>query len=84
MKAYKKFSKYSPFYLKNHPEDSTEGDITHIQKMSEQVSGTNGELTGIESVFEKNLGQFNMLMSKSDPGQQLQLAQDTVSKNMKK
>lgn len=53
--------KYSPFYLRDHPEEKSVGDISYIQQLSEVTS--DNELQGVENVFEKNLGTFEKLLS---------------------
>ena len=52
--AYHNMQKYSPFYLKHHPESRSQGDITHIQQLSEQKSSNGDELSGVEQVFRKS------------------------------
>ena len=49
---YKQYRKYSPFYLRNHPEERTDGDIADIQIMA--VNDSDNDLQGVENVFEKN------------------------------
>ena len=49
---YKQYRKYSPFYLRNHPEERTQGDIADIQIMA--VNDSDNDLQGVENVFEKN------------------------------
>ena len=66
MSAYKQWMHYSPFYLKRHPEERREGDISFIQQMSEAPSPNGDELAGVEAVFEKNMGTFDKLMAHSD------------------
>ena len=83
VKAYHKMQKYSPFYLKNHPEERENGDISHIQQLSEQKSSTGDELAGVEQVFEKNVGSFNKLMSQSDAAKQLEGVKTTVKNSIK-
>ena len=39
MSEFKKWSRYSPFYLKHHPEERTKGDIQDIQEMSKGKQG---------------------------------------------
>jgi len=46
--------KYSPYFLKNHPEQRQKGDIADIQILSEET-GSENHLEGIENVFEKNI-----------------------------
>lgn len=57
--------KYSPFYLRDHPDERTAGDISFIQQLSE-VKPDDNELAGVENVFEKNMGTFEKLLSQSD------------------
>lgn len=54
MKAYKQWFKYSPFYLRHHPEAREAGDIQDIQQMAQKRSSNGDELAGVENVFEKN------------------------------
>lgn len=54
--------KYSPFYLRDHPDERTAGDISFIQQLSE-VKPDDNELAGVENVFEKNMGTFEKLLS---------------------
>ena len=84
VKAYHNMQKYSPFYLKHHPEARQNGDITQIQQMSQAKTNDGDELAGVESVFEKNVGKFNNLMSQSDASKQLENVQKSVKKNVKK
>jgi hypothetical protein len=67
--AYSEYLKYSPFYLKHHPEARAQGDIADIRHMSE-----NSDIKGIEDVFEKNAGNFENLMTRSDEKQALMQA----------
>ena len=57
---YKQYRKYSPFYLRNHPEERTQGDIADIQIMA--VNDSDNDLQGVENVFEKNAQNFEKLM----------------------
>ena len=62
----------SPFYLKRHPEEREAGDISYIQQMSEGGPSPDGdELAAVENVFEKHMGTFDRLLSRSDASQQL-------------
>ena len=76
--------KYSPFYLKHHPEARKQGDITHIQQLSEQKSKDGDELAGIEQVFEKNGEKFNNLISQGDAAKQLEGVKATVKNSMQR
>ena len=63
MKGYKKWVKFSPFYLKRHPEERTQGDITDIKNMIQTASEEgNDELSVVENIFEKNLNNFNKIV----------------------
>ena len=63
MKGYKKWVKFSPFYLKHHPEERKEGDITDIKNMIQTASEEgNDELAVVENIFEKNLNNFNKIV----------------------
>lgn len=59
---YSHFKRFSPFYLRSHPQERAEGDIADIQMMAMQTTGEN-QLQGVENVFEKNFGSFEKLMS---------------------
>jgi hypothetical protein len=63
VKAYKEWFKYSPFYLKHHPEAKSSGDIDDIQQLSQMKSANGDQLAGVEAVFEKHMGTFNNLIS---------------------
>ena len=64
--SFKQMMRYSPFYLKRHPEERQKGDISFIQEMSESASPDGDELAAVENVFEKNMGSFDRLVSHSD------------------
>lgn len=57
---YKKYRQYSPFYLRSHPEEHHQGDISEIQGLAETAGFS--DMKGVENVFEKNLGSFEHLM----------------------
>ena len=73
VQAYKEWLKYSPFYLRHHPEAREKGDIQDIQSMANKRSSNGDELAGVENVFEKNFNQFNNILSHSDASEQLAL-----------
>ena len=80
VKEFKKWFKYSPFYLKSHPDQREQGDIADIQQMSQTHIVGGDDLAGVEAVFEKHFSQFDKLMSKSDASKQLQDVKDRVKK----
>lgn len=63
--------RYSPFYLKRHPQERRQGDISYIQDMAEAPALDGDELSTVEDVFEKHAGTFDRLMSHSDASQQM-------------
>jgi hypothetical protein len=60
---YSQFKRFSPFYLREHPQERQRGDIADIQMMA-QPDGPN-QLEGVENVFEHNLNNFESLMEQS-------------------
>lgn len=64
--GYSHFKKYSPFYLRSHPNERARGDIADIQMLAMQT-GAN-ELEGVENVFEKNIGNFEKLVTGAAAG----------------
>ena len=54
---YRQYLKYSPFYLKHHPEERQSGDIADIRSMAHAAN-----LQSIELVFEKNEENFEALL----------------------
>jgi hypothetical protein len=70
--------RYSPFYLKRHPLERRQGDISYIQDMAEAPALDGDELATVEDVFEKHAGTFDRLMSHSDASQQMAQIQSAV------
>ena len=71
VQAYKSLMRYSPFYLKRHPSERRQGDISFIQDMAERPTADGDELSTVEDVFEKHAGTFDRLLSNSDATQQM-------------
>ena len=82
MQAYKSFMRYSPFYLKRHPQERRQGDISYIQEMSERPTLDGNELSAVENVFEKNGGTFDRLVSHSDASQQMAQVKSSVKRGL--
>lgn len=72
--------RYSPFYLKRHPQERHQGDISFIQDMVEAPSYDGNELSSVENVFEKNGGTFDRLLSHSDAAQQMAQVKSSVKR----
>jgi len=51
--------------------------------MSQKKSANGDQLAGVEAVFERNLGQFDNLISHSDAAQQLAQAKDEAIQETK-
>ncbi len=60
---YAQFKRFSPFYLREHPQERQVGDIADIQSLA--MSNGPNELQGVENVFEHNLDHFESLMEQS-------------------
>lgn len=83
VQAYKKWFKYSPFYLKRHPNERKPGDIAYIQQISQKKSDSGNELASVEDIFEKNFKSFNQLISNSDASQQIAKVKQQVKQKVK-
>jgi hypothetical protein len=67
VKAYKKWLRFSPFYIRNHPEESQLGGsgqaISMIQNMSSAKGSSPKDMMGqIENIFGKNEKKFDGLV----------------------
>ena len=60
---YAQFKRFSPFYLREHPQERQSGDIADIQMMA--MSNGPNQLQGVENVFEHNFDTFESLMQSS-------------------
>jgi hypothetical protein len=74
---YKEYRRYSPFYLRNHPEERKSGDIVDIQGMAQQ--GDFEDIRGVENVFEKNINNFEHLMKGTSKSSSTNTLQDLDS-----
>jgi len=62
---FKAYQKYSPFYLRHHPEERSRGDIADIQTLAQGSVESSNDLEGVENVFEKHFDSFEHLLKKS-------------------
>ncbi len=60
---YAQFKRFSPFYLREHPQERRQGDIADIQSLA--MADNQNQLQGVENVFEHNLDHFENLMEQS-------------------